>query len=97
MNLMPVKKVKREELNTIEKGEKLYRREDCDSIKTKLFWPNPKIYEKAKEISNKLGRDYPLYWVINLGIAIFHQVLTPEVIKRVNNGESIAQIFNLKG
>lgn len=77
--------------------KKLYRREDCDKEKTKLFWPHPKIYDEAREISKQLGPDYPLHWVINLGIAIFRQVLTPEVIKRVNNGESIAQIFKLKG
>jgi hypothetical protein len=77
--------------------KKFIRREDCDKVKTKLFWPHPKIYERAKQISKMLGPDYPLHWVINLAIAIFDQLLKPEVIKRVNDGESIAQIFKLKG
>lgn len=79
------------------KKNKVIKREDCYKNKPKLYWMHPEALDALKSMRDALGYDYPFFWLVNLSVVLLKTLLTPEVIARVENGESLAKIFELKG
>jgi len=68
---------------------------DCITDKPTNVQLHPAVKQTLEGIAEEIGQ--PMYWVMNVAVKHLENSMTDDIKRRLQEGESLARVFNAKG